>query len=152
MNHFRSLTAAALITSLACAGSASAASPRAGTYRGVAPQEGIRVDVQRHRHTSRVSSAALTYTMACEDGSSITRSIALGGARISRAGRFTIAESSGGGFGPHGLIRLSVRVSGHFTSARHLDGTFVAAATVTDSPISPAVGCSTGVVQWRSAR
>src|SRR3954447_15867570 len=127
MNHSRSLTAAALISSLACAGSASAVTPRAGTYRGVAPQEDVRVDVERHHHASRISNAALSYTMACEDGSSIARSVDLGSAKISRTGRFTIAESSGGGYGPHGVIRLTVRLSGHFTSARHVEGTFVAA-------------------------
>jgi hypothetical protein len=146
------VTTAALVASIACAGSASAANPHAGTYRGIAPQTDLRVDVQRHHHSARVSSAELRYTLACEDGTLITRSTALGSAKVSRAGRFKIAESSGGSYGPHGLIRLTVRMSGRFTSARRAEGTFTAAATVTDSPISPAVACSSGVVAWNSAR
>jgi hypothetical protein len=157
MSRFVTLTTAALATSLACAGIASAAAPHPGTYRGVTSQKNgdarVALDVRRARHAgARVSAAELRYTMTCEDGSSITRSTRIGGAKISRAGRFSVGESSGGGYGPHGLIRLTVTLDGRFTSARHAKGSFVAAATVTASPITPAVSCTSGEVHWASAR
>src|SRR5919107_1531211 len=99
MNLKRVTTSAAVVAVLACAGSASAATPHAGTYRAVAPQDGLRVDVLRHRHSARVSSAELTYKLACDDGTSITRTADLGGAKVSRRGKFAIAESSGGSYG-----------------------------------------------------
>jgi hypothetical protein len=157
MSHFRILTTAALATSLACAGIASAAAPHSGTYRGATSQKNadarVALDVRQTRHgRARVSAAALRYTLTCEDGSSITQSAHLGGAKISRAGSFSVAETYGGSYGPHGLIRLTVTMSGRFTSARHAEGSFVAAATVTDSPVTPAVACSTGDVRWASTR
>jgi hypothetical protein len=148
MNLKRVTTVGALVASIAYAGSASAATPHAGTYRAVAPQQDLRVDVLRHR----VSNADLTFTLACDDGTSITRTADLGGAKISRRGRFTIAESSGGSHGPDGQIRLTLRLSGHFTSGRRAEGTFKAAAIVTESPITPAVACSSGVVAWNAER
>src|SRR3954469_1560733 len=91
MSRSRILTTAALVTSLACAGSAAAATPHAGTYRGATSQKnadltapGVALDVRRLRHgRARVSGAELSYTMACDDGSSITRSTRLAGATIS---------------------------------------------------------------------
>ena len=158
MNPFRTLTAAALMTALACAGTATAATPHAGTYRGVTSQKDtglgaspVALDVRRLRAgRARVSSADLSFTLACEDGSSISRSARLGGAKIARGGRFTISHSSGGNYGPDGVIRLTVTMRGRFTSARRAEGTFVAAATIADSPITPAIACNSGRVGWDS--
>jgi hypothetical protein len=157
MSRFRILTPAVLAASLACAGIASAAAPHPGTYRAATSQKNgeaqVALDVRRiGRGHARVSAAELRYTLACEDGSSITLSTHLAGAKITRAGRFSVSESSGGAYGPHGVIRLTVTVSGRFTDARHAEGSFAAAAAVTSSPIMPTVACVRGNVPWASAR
>ena len=154
MTPFRTMTAAALMTALACAGSASAATPHPGTYRSLSSQKDAGLAVARQVRRlrdggARVSGTDLSFTMACEDGSSISRSVHLGGAKIGR-GRFKISDSSGGNYGPDGVIRLTVTVRGRFTSARHAEGTFAAGATIAESPTTPAISCGTGSLGWDS--
>src|SRR3954454_2131954 len=102
---------AALI--LLASSSAGAATPDAGVFRGVTSQKSTRlaIEVERGRGGRvRVEGGELGPSMDCDDGSTITPAVYLGGAKIRPGGRFKVGASSGGNYGRHGSIRLAVRL------------------------------------------
>jgi hypothetical protein len=134
----RIVASTALVAALACAGSAAAATPRAGKFTGATSQKYLMsLDVKDRR----VAGGELPVQMNCEDGSTVERVVHVGSARVSRGGRFRIATTSGGNYGPEGKISVTTVLRGRFTSARSAQGMFVARATVSESTISPAVSC-----------
>src|SRR3954451_19913827 len=153
-----SMTAVLILLASSGAGAATARpgpTPTTGVFRGVTSQKDphLAIYVARgHGGHLRVEGVALGFTMDCEDGSSVSRTAYLGGASVTGSGRFRIAGTSGGNYGPHGSIRLTVRFKGRFTSKSSAQGTFDAGALIAESTTSPAVACSTGAIGWVAAR
>jgi hypothetical protein len=140
---------------LAC--SSAAAVPRTGTFTGAAALEQatssghVLLEVRR-RGRARVTAARLHFAAACADGSSIERDVDLGGMRVSRRGRFSVTDTSGGNFAAHGRIRVTVTLRGRFDAPMRASGAFRAGAIVTSDTFAPSVACHTGTVQWAASR
>ena len=152
------MTAVLILLASSSAGAATprpGATPSSGVFRGVTSQKDphLAVHVARGRGGHlRVEGVELGFKMTCDDGSSVSRTAYLGGARVTASGRFRIAAASGGSYGPHGSIRLTVRFKGRFTSKSSAQGTFRAGALISDSAISSTVACSSGAIGWVVAR
>jgi hypothetical protein len=154
MRRFAPTTAAALVVLAACSNGAAAATPKAGTFKGVTSQKDVHLtlEVSKRQGKARVAGASLTFWMNCEDGSTIARTASLGEARVARSGRFLVRGASGGSYGPDRKISVRVAMRGRFTTPSSAQGTFRASATITASPISPAVSCFSGDVGWVGSR
>jgi hypothetical protein len=159
MKRIATAIAAALVAAAAGSTGATAATPSAGKFQGVTSQKDhgassqtVELQVRKRHGAARVTGGELQVTLDCEDGSSLARTVHLPGSKVSRAGRFTISDASGGSYGPDGHISLRLAVSGRFTGARKAEGTLEAKALVSDSTTSPAVACFSGTVAWVGER